>query len=134
MDPESELEAQTRLEEDYMAGKMTADEYTRRRRLLHEGAVPLAETSVDVAFASWGRRAAALLLDATILLVGVAVEVAAAPDSMGFLSVFIVPAVYSWLMVGTWGQTLGKMALGIRVLRAADAARVGFARAARPVG
>jgi uncharacterized RDD family membrane protein YckC len=37
--------------------------------------------------------------------------------------------VYQWLMIGKWGQTVGKMALGIKVLRSEDASRVSYARA-----
>ena len=39
------------------------------------------------------------------------------------------PSLYAWLMVGAWGQTLGKMAVGVRVVRSADAGRVSYLRA-----
>ncbi len=52
-------------------------------------------------------------------------------DSALFTSALLLfPFLYQWLMVGRWGQTLGKMALGIRVVRAEDAGPVGYARAA----
>jgi uncharacterized RDD family membrane protein YckC len=38
-------------------------------------------------------------------------------------------AVYETVMIGWRGQTLGKMVLGIRVVRAADGARVGWSAA-----
>ena len=47
-----------------------------------------------------------------------------------FLAILVLPSVYQWLMVGRWGQTLGKMALGVRVVRAEDASRVAYARSA----
>ncbi|HYI74388.1 MAG TPA: RDD family protein [Gaiellaceae bacterium] len=134
MTPEEELEAQARLEADYMAGKLTADEYTERRRGLRAG-VPLPEEPVAAAaYASWGRRATALLLDGVlVLIVWGAVLLPGVESGLGLIP-FVLPALYSWLMVGTWGQTLGKMALGIRVLRANDVGPVTYARSAARVG
>jgi uncharacterized RDD family membrane protein YckC len=130
LDPQQELEAQARLEADYMAGKITADEYTERRRGLRAG-IPLPDEAPSaLIYASWGRRAAALLVDGLVLVaVWVVVLVPGVADGLGLVLV-AVPALYQWLMVGTWGQTLGKIALGIRVLRAADAGPVTYARSA----
>jgi uncharacterized RDD family membrane protein YckC len=47
----------------------------------------------------------------------------------GFL-LFIAPSLYQWLMLGARGATLGKLAVGIAVVRGEDAGRLGFARAA----
>jgi uncharacterized RDD family membrane protein YckC len=93
--------------------------------------------------ASWGRRAAALLVDGVVVsavfvgsvLLAVATEDAETgevPVAVGLLVIFAFlafPLLYWWLMVGRWGQTLGKMALGEKVVRAEDAGPVGYARA-----
>ena len=130
MDPEAELEAQARLEADYMAGRITADEYTERRRALRAG-IPLpAEPLAVPSFASWGRRGAALLFDSVALLaVMLALAIVLQTSDLVVVQLFVVPFAYQWLMVGAWGQTLGKMALGVRVVRAGGA-RVGYGRAA----
>ena len=66
-------------------------------------------------FASWGRRAAALIVDGLFwIVVWVFVALPGVDLGIGF-ALFVLPALYHWLMVGTWGRTLGKMALGIRV-------------------
>lgn len=139
MDPEQLREAQARLESDYLAGAFSADEYTRLRRQLHEsGATQSADHSVpEVRLAGWGRRAAAVILDWVVLIVVIvatSVWAFATSDAAAgivlFLAIFLLPTLYQWLMVGQWGQTLGKMALGERVIRAEDAGPVGYARAA----
>jgi uncharacterized RDD family membrane protein YckC len=133
LDPEQELQAQARLEADYMAGKVTADEYTERRHALRAG-IPLPhDAPPEPSYASWGRRAAALVIDSLILLVVIVVEVVVTNSLFGYRSFFVISFAYSGLMVGRWGQTLGKMALGIRVLRAADQGRVTYPRAAARV-
>jgi uncharacterized RDD family membrane protein YckC len=132
-------EARAHLEREYLSGAISADEYMRRRRRLHEGstevgtAVPVAELRL----ASWGRRAAALSLDVLLLILAfgaTSVLGLAAGDLGGLeaglvLEIFLLPSLYLWLMIGAWGQTLGKMALGVRVVRAEDAGPVGYARA-----
>jgi uncharacterized RDD family membrane protein YckC len=55
-----------------------------------------------------------------------------APTAVALLVIFAFvafPVLYWWLMVGRWGQTLGKMALGEKVVRAEDGRPVGYARA-----
>jgi uncharacterized RDD family membrane protein YckC len=151
MDPEQYAEAAERLEADYLAGTMSAEEYTRRRRLLHEGTpvdeagdsstalprpvLPGADSVTGAPLASWGRRAGGWFVD---VLVFVAAYITVLVLSLGlsdtgagiaFLGLVFGPTVYAWLMVGTWGQTLGKMAVGIRVLRSQDAGKVSYARA-----
>lgn len=131
-------EAQNRLERDYLAGKLTADEYTALRRALHEGTASTVE-QLDPELASWGSRAAAFLLDTFVLVLaiivtGIAALVAGGPvgDALSTLAGFellLLPGVYHWLMTGAWGQTLGKMAVGLKVVRASDGARVGYLRA-----
>lgn len=102
------------------------------------GADPVTGTRL----ASWGRRAAAWFVDVLVIAVAWALVFAWAfttedPDT-GEISdgaafgifgvVFLAGPIYQWLMIGQWGQTLGKMALGIKVLRGEDAKRVGYAR------
>ena len=134
MDAEAEQEARDRLERDYLAGSISADEYTRLRRRLHEGLPLPAEPQVEPRLASWGRRAVALVLDWLILVPLTGAALAGAVNELDAavfrLALVLFPFLYHWLMVGRWGQTLGKMALGIRVVRAEDAGRVGYARAA----
>jgi len=156
LDRDRHRDAQARLERDFLAGAISADEYTRRRRQLHESvsgqeSVPeyesLPEHVADdplsgLRLAGWGRRASALLVD-WLLLIAVIVAIAVwtltttdpVTDEPGdvqavvlFLALLFLPSTYQWLMVGTWGQTLGKMALGARVVRGEDAGRVGYAR------
>jgi len=65
-----------------------------------------------------GRRAVALILDLVVLLVGLSVitrGMVLSPVGM-WLMVFAIAICYSGLMVGLRGQTLGKMAMGIRVI------------------
>jgi uncharacterized RDD family membrane protein YckC len=120
-------EARARLERDYLAGALSADEYTRLRRELHETGVLTRELPAELPFASWGRRAGALLLDTLIVIVGLTILAGFA--FVPFFAILLLPALYHWLMVGAWGQTVGKMALGVRVVRATDSAPVGYARA-----
>ena len=146
-----------RLERDYLAGSISAEEYTRLRRQLHEsasgeesvpehGSLPgqgAGDPLPGLRLAGWGRRASAFLLD-WLLLITVIVTIAVwaltttdpVTDEPGdvqavvfFLAVLFLPSTYQWLMVGRWGQTLGKMALGVRVVRGEDAERIGYARA-----
>jgi uncharacterized RDD family membrane protein YckC len=129
VESEEHEEARARLERDYLAGALSADEYTRLRRELHESVAGVdSPAAPDVLrHAGWGRRAAALLLDTFIVLIGLSVLAALAFGE--FLAIILLPVLYYWLMVGAWGQTLGKMALGARIVRAADAERVGYVRA-----
>lgn len=122
-------EARARLERDYLAGSLSADEYTRLRRELHEtGSLPR-EVTAEVPLASWGRRAAASILD-WIVVIGALTFMPAGELLFGtVLGFLLLPVLYHWLMVGAWGQTLGKMALGVRVVHAADAGRIGYPRA-----
>jgi len=72
MDREQHRDAQARLESDYLAGAISADEYSQLRRKLHEGVSgretvqehgsPTEHAAGDpltaVRLAGWGRRAA----------------------------------------------------------------------------
>ena len=171
MDPQQHADAKARLERDYLAGAISAEEYTRLRRQLHESAsaqesVPVHEslptheagdplTGFQVAvsadadpvtgarLATWGTRAAAWFVD-LIVFVGVWVatfvwafttedpvtgEISDAA-AVVIIVVFLLGApLYQWLMIGRWGQTLGKMALGISVARSEDADSVSYGRA-----
>jgi uncharacterized RDD family membrane protein YckC len=91
----------------------------------------------------WGRRAVALLVDGLVVAAIWAVtiawafttedpvtgEISDAAGLMVFFAVFLAGPIYEWVMVGRWGQTLGKMALRVKVRRGEDAGRVGYARA-----
>jgi uncharacterized RDD family membrane protein YckC len=132
MDREQHRDAQARLERDYLAGELTADEYTRLRRELHESVAGGGDSPALPAvlrYAGWGRRAAALLLDSLILIAALVMTLAWGAAVPVFFAIILLPSLYHWLMVGARGQTLGKMALGERVVRATDAGAVGYARA-----
>jgi uncharacterized RDD family membrane protein YckC len=132
VDREQHRDAEARLERDYLAGALSADEYMRLRRELHEsvsGAISPAPPT-ELRLASWGRRAAALLLDLLLWIAVVVLMLGVGAALSVFFAVILLPALYHWLMVGARGQTLGKMALGERIVRAADGGRVGYARAA----
>ena len=93
--------------------------------------------------ASWGRRAGGWFVDLLVYLVAfVATFVfALATEDRGtgefssiaallmFVVWFLGPSLYTWLMVGAWGQTLGKMAVGVKVVRSSDSGRVSYLRA-----
>jgi uncharacterized RDD family membrane protein YckC len=95
--------------------------------------------------ASWGRRLVALSLDSLILAAAVLFAVSlggVSPDRLNdlliegdtvvLLAVFILPeAIYETVMIGSRNQTLGKMAVGIKVVGADDRAPIGYARAFR---
>jgi hypothetical protein len=136
-----------RLAADLERGAITPDEYTRFAERLgmpagldaaYAGALSTAATS-QTALASWGRRAAAKLVD---LVVVVAALIFAAVVSASFadgaaapLGVAVVIAwllylfLYPWFTVALGGQTPGKMAVGIKVVRGSDEGRVGWGRA-----
>jgi len=167
MDPVEYADAVERLEQDYLAGGMSADEYTSRRRELEERAStpedypeepvfrepmpPMSAAEQEVRapgdpvtgaqLASWGRRAGGWFVDLLVYVVAFAATFALAlttEDATGEVStfaallIFVVwflgPTLYAWLMVGAWGQTLGKMAVGVTVVRSADADRVSYLR------
>ncbi|HXW88321.1 MAG TPA: RDD family protein [Streptosporangiaceae bacterium] len=46
-----------------------------------------------------------------------------------FLSMFGIALVYYWVQQAAWGATVGKRALGVRVVRAADRSRIGIRQA-----
>ena len=168
MDPEQYAEAVERLEQAYLEGGMSADEYTRQRHALEERAstherepeqasvrepmppeppsmrgMPATGDPVTGApLASWGRRAGGWVVDLLVYLAAfiatfvfaVASEssdtgVNAVAGLLFFVVWFLGPSLYAWLMVGAWGQTLGKMAVGIRVVQSTDAGRVSYVRA-----
>jgi uncharacterized RDD family membrane protein YckC len=95
--------------------------------------------------ASWGRRLAAVALDGLILAGAVLFAVALAGvspselndlliegDTAVLLALFVLPeAFYETVMIGSRNQTLGKMAVGIKVAGPDDRAPIGYARAFR---
>lgn len=102
------------------------------------------EAANELVLASWGRRAAALLVDG-LLLAGVVVTtilVAGVPmedvnttvlegDTLTVILLFVVPeAIYDTFFVGSRGQTPGKQLLRIKVVDAGDQRTpIGFRRA-----
>jgi uncharacterized RDD family membrane protein YckC len=169
MDPEQYADAVERLEQAYLAGGMSADEYTRQRHALEERSsrrerepdrarvrepmppeppalsiMPITGDPVTGApLASWGRRAGGWFVD-LLVYIGALIATfvfALATESSGsggvnaiaglviFVVWFLGPTIYAWLMVGAWGQTLGKMAVGIKVVQSSDAGRVSYLRA-----
>ena len=102
-----------------------------------------ADPVTGIRLARWGRRAGAWLIDLVVLVFvwGIAFawafttedeltgEISDAAAIVIVLVAFFGAPIYQWLMIGRWGQTLGKMALGIKVVRSEDAGRVSYARA-----
>lgn len=99
---------------------------------------------VAAPYARWGTRAGAYLIDLVLVFAVFAVlaGIAFAGLQLGETAVVgagfffvtfplfgLVSVVYKPLMEGKWGQTLGKMAVGIRVVRAADATPIGYGEA-----
>lgn len=93
--------------------------------------------------ASWGRRLAALLIDGAVLaaVVVLGTLLAGVPtdelnrrildgDTALLLLLFVVPeAIYDTAMIGSRNQTIGKMAVGIKVVDAESRSPIGYARA-----
>ena len=169
MDPEQYADAVKRLEQAYVDGGMTADEYTRRRRDLERRAStdepdaqpasswepmppapeeqPTAHvgdaSTIDAALATWGRRAGGWFVDLLVYIAAFTAsfvfalatedtttgEISTIAALLIFLVWFAGPTLYAWVMVGAWGQTLGKMAVGVKVVRSTDAGRVSYMRA-----
>lgn len=109
------------------------------------GALPSGQDPVTGRrLASWGRRAGGYFLDVLLLIASlvptfiwvystedpVTGEPADGPLLLFGFQLFIAPSLYQWLMLGARGATLGKLAVGIAVVRGEDAGRLGFARAA----
>jgi uncharacterized RDD family membrane protein YckC len=147
------------LQSDYLRGAIEAEEYARLREEVLAGTqmppmppmppyeasfVPAGTDAVTGAtLASWGRRAGGFFIDLAILIVSYVPtfiwafstedpatgEIDDAPALVLALQVIFLPSLYSWVMLGIWGQTLGKMAVGIAVRRGADALPIGFLRA-----
>jgi uncharacterized RDD family membrane protein YckC len=103
-----------------------------------------AETIDGLRYASWGRRLAAVAIDAVLLAIVVITTALAAGVTLDQLNeelrgeggivavlLFVVPeAVYDTLMIGSRNQTFGKMAMKITVLDAGDgSSRIGYPRA-----
>jgi len=95
--------------------------------------------------ASWGRRLAALLVDIIVLVVLISVALVAAGmpadelrdrvekgETLLIIVLFLIPeAIYYTWMVGSRSQTVGKMALGIKIVDAESRAPIGYLRAFR---
>ena len=95
--------------------------------------------------ASWGRRLAALLVDIVVLGLAIAIALYAAGmkaddlreriedgETLLIVVLFLIPeAIYYTWMIGSRSQTVGKMALGIKVVDAESRAPIGYLRAFR---
>ena len=95
--------------------------------------------------ASWGRRLAALLVDVIVLVVAISVALVAAGmpadelrdrvengETLLIIVLFLIPeAIYYTWMVGSRSQTVGKMAVGIKIVDAESRAPIGYLRAFR---
>ena len=95
--------------------------------------------------ASWGRRLAALLVDVIVLVVAISVALLAAGmpadelrdrvengETLLIIVLFLIPeAIYYTWMVGSRSQTVGKMAVGIKIVDAESRAPIGYLRAFR---
>ena len=95
--------------------------------------------------ASWGRRLAALLVDITVLGFAIAIALYASGmkaddlrqrvedgETLLIVVLFLIPeAIYYTWMIGSRSQTVGKMALGIKVVDAESRAPIGYPRAFR---
>jgi uncharacterized RDD family membrane protein YckC len=93
--------------------------------------------------ASWGRRLAALLVDAIVLGLAIAVALFAAGmpvdelrdrlqdgETLLFVVLFLIPeGIYYTALIGSRSQTFGKMALGIKVVDAESRSPIGYPRA-----
>ena len=93
--------------------------------------------------ASWGRRLAALLVDAIVLGVVIAVALFAGGmpvdelrdrlqdgETLLFVVLFLIPeGIYYTALIGSRSQTFGKMALGIKVVDAESRSPIGYPRA-----
>ena len=147
MDAQDRRAALARLAADLERGAITPDEYTRFAERLgmpagfdtaDAGAVSTAATS-QTELASWGRRAAAKLADFGFIVVSLflalAVSTSTADGAAAPLGAVLLVAwllyffLYPWFTVALWGQTPGKMALGVKVVRGSDEGRVGWLRA-----
>ncbi len=90
---------------------------------------------VAAPYASYGQRVGAFLIDGVIILVilFILAGILAARDNLGPAVVFglfgLASVVYKPLMEGSRGQTLGKMAVNIKVVRAVDAGPIGYGEA-----
>jgi uncharacterized RDD family membrane protein YckC len=150
-------EALRRLQDDYLRGALDAEEYARLRGEIVGGQMPAAvphpaywapaaqdlDPVTGASLGRWGRRAAAIVLDWILLAITfvptliwadsttdpVTDEISDASAGVFFAQLVFLPLLYNWLMVGAWGRTVGKMAVGVAVRRGEDAAHVGYARA-----
>ena len=96
------------------------------------------DTGTALMLASWLRRASAQLFDAllwvALLFVGWAIVSSDGSIGSGAVNAlvalwFVGYLLYGWLMIGWRGQTLGKIAVGIHVVRADDGNPPGYGRA-----
>ncbi len=147
MDAQARRADLARLAADLERGAITPGEYTRFAEQLgmptgfdtpDAGAVSTSVTS-PTELASWGRRAAARLVDLVVvfaaLIFAIVVSASSADGAAAPFGAAVIVAwllylfLYPWFTVALWGQTPGKMAVGIKVVRGSDEGRVGWSRA-----
>jgi uncharacterized RDD family membrane protein YckC len=80
--------------------------------------------ALPVELASFGQRAVGFVVDSVLVLVGGSVV---APGGHGDVGVLVVVCLLQWMQSAT-GATVGKLFVGVRLVRAGSHARVGFGR------
>jgi uncharacterized RDD family membrane protein YckC len=107
------------------------------------GPDPWIDVETGLKLASWSRRVAASLLDAVFILavlIPVLVWAVVTADpvtgelrdpaaSVLFVASVFLPYLYTWIMLGARGATMGKLTVGIVVVRGEDGGRIGYAKA-----
>jgi uncharacterized RDD family membrane protein YckC len=104
---------------------------------------PWIDDETGLKLASWSRRVAAALLDvvlflAVVLVIGIWAAATADPDTGAlrapavtvlYLTASFGPLLYTWIMLGARGATMGKLTVGIVVVRGENGGRIGYWRA-----
>jgi len=97
------------------------------------GAPQFDSPTTSLELAGWWRRAGAVVLDGLIVGIPlniVVVAVAASENDAALVVAYVVglagAIAYSVLMIGSKGQTLGKMATGVKVVRHGSPAPIGY--------
>jgi len=97
------------------------------------GAPQFADPTFSLELAGWWRRVGAIVLDGlivgipmNIVVLAVAASENAAALIAAYLLVLVGTIAYSVLMIGAKGQTLGKMATGVKVVRDGSPAPIGY--------
>jgi uncharacterized RDD family membrane protein YckC len=81
---------------------------------------------VGFELAGWWSRLGAIILDGLILIIPGFVLTAVFGDAAGYLLQILLGLAYSVYFIGTSGQTLGKKATGVKVIRDGSPAPIGY--------